>query len=414
MAISGGRDSVALLHVLLKLGYQISAAHCNFMLRGEESEQETKFVQELCEKLKIDCYVKYFNTRLLQKNKKESIQVIARDLRYQWLEEKRREIGAKKIITAHQLDDQFETFMINFSRGTGLKGLTGIPSERGVIVRPMLSVSRKAVTQYAKKHGISFKDDSSNDSDAYLRNKIRRHIAPYFKDFNPSFDQGFLKTLGHLKQVNAFWEQAYESWKEQIEVSADEVVFSQIAMDHDKSSGFVSYYLSTKGFSQADLNLIFNPLSPFVSGTKFYGQNYQLLFNRGNWILSVQINKKGGKYFLGASDFPIQLSSKSFVYETGIPLKTTPDMALIDKGKISGALFVKKWEHGDWFVPLGMKGKKKLSDFFIDQKYSMIDKEKTWLLCDEKSIIWIIGKRIDDRYKVNKNTREVIELHLKS
>ena len=420
IGVSGGRDSVVLLHVLISLGHHVTAAHCNFNLRGLESDQETLFVKKMCNQLGVPCYVKHFPTLQVKKEFGSSTQLIARDLRYSWFSEIIKQEGLSRIVTAHHLDDQIETFLINLTRGTGLKGLLGIPVKRGVIVRPMLTVTRNEVTQYAQENKLAYKDDSSNEHEVYLRNKMRIQVLPQLKAANPSFSSSFLTTTKHLNQVHLFWEKSYQAWCKEFIATANQQGELSVDIGHIKEQsheGFISQYLHSLGFSQGHIEQVLNSVVKPQNGATFYALKHQLTFNRGYWLLNqTRMVSEKNRILLpkGSSElvndcFPIKLKVRRKSYDKKQTIPSSSNTVWIDKKRIQGDLFIKRWEQGDFFYPLGMSQKKKLSDFFIDRKISVRDKERIWLLCDEKSIIWIIGERIDNRYKVTTSTNEIVE-----
>jgi len=410
LGLSGGRDSVVLLHVLLKLGYQVTVAHCNFNLRGEESDAETLFVQKLCEKWGVACHVKYFDVVKEKKEVNKSIQLIARYLRYNWFDSFIQSSDVNKIVTAHQLDDQVETFFINLSRGTGLKGLLGIPNKRDEVVRPLLPITREQVTSYAEENNLEFKDDSSNEKDVYLRNKIRQHVVPEFTSINPSFHDSFSKTISHLNQIEVFWKNSYRTWLNKLTGDTDVHFVVQETLKNGEE-GFLTYYLNEIGFSYSDVQKVSSKYQEHRNGMLIFSRSHQLLFNRGEWILSVRTEEPAAaKYYLEETDVPISLFVKSRDYLRSMKIPVSKNVEWIDECKVQGKLFIKRWEQGDVFFPLGMSNKKKLSDFFIDNKFSRRDKEQIWLLCDEKSIIWIVGSRLDNRYKVTDRTKKILEI----
>jgi tRNA(Ile)-lysidine synthase len=410
LGLSGGRDSMVLLDVLIQLGYQVAAAHCNFNLRGDESDAETEFVKMFCEKRQVKCHVKYFDTDKVSLAESSSTQLTARSLRYCWFEEVRLRNKFDKVLTAHHLDDQIETFLINLTRGTGLKGLTGIPVKRGEIVRPMLEVSREGINTYAKKNNLEFKDDSSNDSDAYLRNRIRHKLVPQFKKSNPSFSDTFNRTINNLKLVQSFWEKCYVAWKEKVD-SQNEVSFIVDEIIRSDEQSFLTFYLHEKGFSYSDIDVFCLNSYSRQSGSVLLARDYRLIYDRGKWILTDARLVQDDKVFrVDAANLPIDLLLKEVVYDKTLSIPTSSSTAWIDKSKINGELHLRRWKQGDYFIPLGMSNKKKLSDYFIDNKLSLADKERIWLLCDEKSIIWIVGNRLDNRFRITNKTKELIEV----
>lgn len=411
IGVSGGRDSVVLLHVLLELGYEVCVAHCNFNLRGEESNNEMLFVRSLCENYKIQHYEKEFRLDELKDHVGINIQLKARELRYLWFSDLLAEQGLSKVVTAHHLDDQIETFFINLSRGTGLKGLLGIPSKREEVVRPMLSISRDEITSYVFDNELEFKDDSSNKKEEYLRNKIRHRVVPEFKSVNPSFTKTFYQTINHLKNVQKYWKKSYNEWLSNI--LTDEPMRFEIDLIFERGEeSFLTQLLNDTGFSRGQIEKLLSG-EAHLTGIKLFSKTHRLIYNRGEWLLTeVSLAEEDKQFVLGSSNLPIDIAAVEMRYDESMELPTSKMVAWVDKSKIKGVLIIRRWKEGDYFYPLGMSGKKKLSDYFVDQKFSMIDKEEIWLLCDEKSIIWIVGSRLDNRFKITKKTSELIEFRV--
>ena len=412
VTVSGGRDSVVLLMILKQLGYQIAVAHCNFGLRDKESDLESVFVENLCRQLNVAFYQKHFDTKKIAKANKESIQMTARTIRYEWFSNLSSEIKSSKIITAHHLDDQIETFLINFSRGTGLKGLTGIPMVRGSIVRPFLSVNRDEINAFVQENKVIYCEDSSNADDKYLRNKIRQNFTPILKEINPSFYNSFYLTNSKLQQVSKFWEKGYEKWIKE-NVVKSEMVTTIKFQNKESDFGFFEQFLLEHQFSNSDI-LNCKELNELSIGKKFFSESYLLTMDRKTWVLSKVEQEKNSNvdriYNLLNDKLPIHLNF-SFPLPNSLS-NYSNSLIRIDSSKIQGELVVRKWKNGDFFVPFGMTGKKKLSDFFIDQKINSTDKQKIWLLCDEKNIIWLVGLRMDNRYRITPKTNTVIEIEL--
>lgn len=411
LGLSGGRDSVALLHVLLKLGHRVEVAHCNFKLRDEESELETDWVKKICKEWGVSCAVRFFETKEFAVKEQVSIQMAARTLRYNWFEELRQERKASYVLTAHHLDDQAESFLINFSRGTGLKGLLGIPKINKKVVRPMLAVSRSEIDLYVQNNELKFVEDSSNTDNKYLRNRFRNKLLPVIKQSNDSFYDSFKNTLNNLTLVDEYWEFKYKEWRNQFLINGGFLLPTTALLSIDHKS-FVSYYLKSIGFSIEVIQSLFSATNEFQTGVVLYAADYQLLYDRGSWVLAKKNNSINKRFYLNKDELPIPITQRLFIKPDAFKIPHEKNIASIDASVINGDLHVRNWEQGDCFVPLGMKGKKKLSDFFIDEKINRIDKQKIWLLCDEKSIIWLIGWRIDDRYKISSNTKQILQIHV--
>lgn len=404
IAVSGGRDSIALLHVLKKLNYKIEVAHCNFCLRGKESDEEAEFVQQLCKEMNIPFHLKIFDTKTQAAISKESIQMTARSMRYDWFNELLLKIKADKIVSAHHLDDQIETFFINFSRGTGIKGLVGIPLKRAKIVRPFLPFNRDEINNYLSENKIEYRDDSSNVDNKYLRNKIRSTFTPTLKKINPSFYESFANTRHKLEQVANFWQKGFEDWKSKNVVMEGD---NHLILKQKENYGFFEQYLSDFNFTSSDIKNI-TELNPKAIGKYFFTDQYKLLLDRKYWILTRQSKEENINYKVDCDILPIPL--KITTKKDTEKLQFSNTKICIDADKIIGKLRLRHWLEGDYFIPFGMIGKKKLSDYFIDQKINRLDKDKIWLLCDEKNIIWLVGLRMDNRYKISAETKVIIEI----
>lgn len=414
LAVSGGLDSVVMAHLFQLAGYKFSIAHCNFGLRGEESEGDEAFVEVLSKEfLKKDYFVTHFETQKFAKENKLSIQQAARDLRYAWLEEIRVANKLSVIATAHHSDDQFETFFINLLRGTGITGLTGIPLNQNHIIRPMLFTNRMEIEEYAKENNIRYREDSSNLSNKYLRNKIRHKLFPQLEKINPSYRDTMSQTIQNLKGTELIYK---EHLKELNLKQFDTNGRITIEIDRLKSLNQGVHYLfeciSEYGFNRSTCADIYKSLRG-ISGKKFYSQTHSLLRDRKNLIITPNIKtmQQTEEYLIAFSQAeisaPIHLKLTEINNSPDIDLKRGNSFAMIDFDRLTFPLTIRKWQEGDFFYPLGMKRQKKLSDFFIDNKLSMNDKSDIWLLCSCGDIVWIIGHRIDERYKVKPNTKNI-------
>lgn len=401
LAVSGGLDSVMLTYLMQQAGLDISIAHCNFKLRAEESDLDAHFVDDLANSLKTPLYSKEFNTSEIASEEKTSIQITARNIRYRWFEQLKDQEGFDYLVTAHHLDDSLETFMINFSRGTGIDGLLGIPAKQNWVRRPLLPFSRKQIEQCAVQHEIEWREDSSNASDKYVRNKIRHQIIPKLKEINPSLAQSFEMTLGHLTHTKELADAYIENQKSKL---------SHIHKTH-------------KDLRIFDLNQILSipSLEPLLYGLfNPYGFHNTLdLLN----LCEAQSGKflENSKFRLVKDRQTLILQDKSKTKPTSIPKieydAPKQENALqieIPKYLLNADLTVRKWQNGDYFYPAGFHGKKKLSAYFRDEKLSIIEKERVWILCCGDDLVWVIGLRRDKRYigeSKDKNIRR-ITIHL--
>jgi tRNA(Ile)-lysidine synthase len=416
VAVSGGADSMALLHLMHQLDYNVDAAHCNFCLRGEESDTDQQLVEKFCQQLDISCRVIAFETEKYASEHKVSIEMAARELRYEWFEQLRKEYGYAAILTGHHGDDSIETFFLNLVRGTGIKGLSGIASLNGFIARPFLDFSRACIEKYCQNHDVPFRHDASNDDTKYLRNKIRHEIIPVLTSINPSFFDTMQSNLAHLKDVEGLLELEVKRFKEQVMVDEHGKVIIPISKleDFPQYASILFEVLRPYGFNTSIVEDVCRHLQG-GSGKQFFSDQYRLIKDRHN-LLVVAKEEQGVDHFWveeGATDAALHLEVK--IYERPKDFQFSKDSRLVhlDADLVDTPLLVRKWKQGDAFMPLGMKNFKKISDFFIDQKFSLTDKEEVWLMISGEEIVWIVGHRLDDRFKVTNRTRNILEVVLK-
>ena len=412
IAVSGGIDSVALTHLLSILNFNISLAHCNFNLRQKESDLDEVFVKELGEKLSIKVFTTHFNTEKFAKENKQSTQIAARELRYNWFQELIENYKFNYVLTAHHADDNLETFLINLTRGTGLEGLTGIPEINGNIVRPLLKFSRDEVLSFAKQNKITWREDKSNASTKYIRNKIRHQILPVLKEINPSLLETFAKTTDHLKDSQQIIEDRIEKISSEIIEKEKDVIKIEIEKINRLLNPKAYLYQLLKTYNFTEWNDISALLSA-QSGKQVFSKTHILLKDRDFLLLS----KRNLSTAL-EKEFQIDKNTSEITKPINLKFEEVKEKSTENKQSIyvdkQGLIFplqLRKWQNGDFFYPKGMKGKKKLSKYFKDEKYSLLEKQNTWLLCNHNNaIIWIIGKRQDNRFKITKNTTSIIKV----
>ena len=412
IAVSGGIDSVALTHLLSILNFNISLAHCNFNLRQKESDLDEVFVKELGEKLSIKVFTTHFNTEKFAKENKQSTQIAARELRYNWFQELIENYKFNYVLTAHHADDNLETFLINLTRGTGLEGLTGIPEINGNIVRPLLKFSRDEVLTFAKGNNINWREDKSNASTKYTRNKIRHQILPILKEINPSLLETFAKTTDHLKDSQQIIEDRIEKISSEIIEKEKDVIKIEIEKINRLLNPKAYLYQLLKTYNFTEWNDISALLSA-QSGKQVFSKTHILLKDRDFLLLS----KRNLSTAL-EKEFQIDKNTSEITKPINLKFEEVKEKSTENKQSIyvdkQGLIFplqLRKWQNGDFFYPKGMKGKKKLSKYFKDEKYSLLEKQNTWLLCNHNNaIIWIIGKRQDNRFKITKNTTSIIKV----
>lgn len=418
VGLSGGADSVALVHLLVECGYDCVAAHCNFHLRGEESDRDERFVAELAGRLGIPLVKVDFDTEGYAELHKVSIEMAARELRYAWFEKIRVAQRCDYVAVAHHADDLVETFLINLSRGAGIHGLSGIKPKNGKIVRPLLSVSRSDVMDYLSKQGLKHVEDSTNAENVYVRNKFRNEIIPKLEEINPSFKKSVLQTAENLAEAERFIEDAVIDVKRDVMKRADGLLkISMYGLAKHENARFVLYeILSEFGFSAAVVDDVIKSFGA-ISGKQFFSQKYRLVRDRDCLIIVEKSDENTDAEFLIEENaellsVPVRMELRRFSADN-FEVKRDKRFCFADADKLKFPLVLRKWREGDYFVPFGMKNRKKVSDFFIDRKMSLLEKEAVWLLVSEGNIVWIVGERADDRFKVDAETKNVIELQIK-
>jgi tRNA(Ile)-lysidine synthase len=413
LAVSGGLDSMVLVQQFKELGYDISIAHCNFNLRDEESDADEQFIRKYADDNNIKLFVTNFNTRLFAGDTKQSIQIAARKLRYSWFAELLQQNDLDFLLTAHHLDDSIETFLINFTRGTGLEGLTGIPEINHKTVRPLLPFTREEIETYAKSNNITWREDSSNASNKYLRNKLRHDVVPVLKELNPSFADSFAQTLVHLQQAQSMVQDAaILIYKQVVTEKHNQKHFDLLQLKRlPNYRAYLYQWLTHFGFTAWEdiYNLVNAQSGKFVMAS-----GYRLFKDRDYLILEPFIEYKELVYTIheGQSEVnhPIQLKLSQV---TAVKEISKNNSIFVDNHLINYPLFLRKWQEGDYFYPFGMNGqKKKVSKYFKDEKFSLSDKENTWLLCSENEVIWVVGHRADNRYKVTENTTQILKIEV--
>ena len=408
LACSGGIDSMVLAHLCYASNLNFSIAHCNFELRGEESNEDEQFVRKMAKSYGKNSCVTNFDTIGYMNKNKVNLQIAARELRYTWFSKILKENNISTLVTAHHADDTLETFLINLSRGTGIDGLTGIPEKTDIISRPLLPFSRNQILAYAQKEKISWREDRSNKETKYLRNNIRHKIVPLLKELHPTFLANFLNTQHYLEQTNAIFEQHIEKLRRSLFVKKEAIFKIEIAALQDLSPNEAYIYHLFKPYGFSDTIAIIDLLAS-MSGKEIYSKTHRLLKDRSHLLLQEIGAEVSDIYFIkkGETDikYPISLKIES-VPEIS---NTSSAIIYVDESTLNFPLTVRKWKTGDYFHPFGMSGAKKLSKFYKDEKYSLIAKEKQWLICSEDKIVWVIGKRADNRFKISDKTKKILK-----
>lgn len=392
LAFSGGLDSRVLLELLCQSQIKFSVAHCNFGLRADASEADAHFCTQIAEQHQLPFYIKKFDTKLFAKEHQISTQMAARELRYTWFDKLKKQEGFTHILTAHHLDDQLETFMINVGRGSGLKGLRGIGTDK--ILRPLLNFSKDEIEQYARAHSIEWREDASNAQDTYLRNHLRHHAIPQWKAAQENLLNQVGQTFDHLSLAQEALSVVVDGFKEKHFIQQEDVI--SIRLDALLELNPLAYYLhalfETYGFSHvADLE----SLLVAQSGKQLISPSHRLIRNRAALLLSPLTIETQLEEFSWVPTQDLTDPIKLLLDDKPV---NTANTAVLDKNTLKYPLLLRKFRVGDYFFPVGMHGKKKLSKFFKDQKYSTLDKENQWLLCSEDQIVWVVGKRVDTRF----------------
>ncbi len=421
LAVSGGIDSVVMAHLFAEAGFSFGIAHCNFLLRGKESDNDEKFVESLATKLKVPFFVAQIETKILAAKNKFSIQEAARIYRYGFFENTLSEYDYNFVAVAHNANDSTETVLLNLVRGSGIAAYHGIKIENNNIIRPLLFATRKEIEQYAKEKKIKWREDSSNNSDDYTRNKIRHHVIPALIKINPSLNETLKLHLQHMQDAEAIY-QAYIQLAKEIILVKEKTgwkisIAKLLIMPAPKTILFES--IREFGFSHHQVADIFTSIT---STRKFLVSTNQFELIKDRKFLFLRKNKARFSYHAAIKNcgkivlkgFSISVSEVTLDKKTKQQITTgkikDPTTCFLNSDNIKFPLTIRTWEAGDYFCPLGMKGKKLLSDFFTDEKYSYSDKEKQLLLLTKNDVLWVVGKRIDDRFKITASTKNVLKI----
>lgn len=412
LAISGGMDSTVLAHLLDRAGISFCMAHCNFMLRGEESDGDERFVRSLGKQLTRQVHVKTFDTRVYAAEKGISTQMAARELRYNWFGELLEKGDLKGLIVAHHADDQIETVLLNLLRGTGIEGLYGMSGNREKIIRPLLPFPRAMLEDFAASEGIAWREDRSNASIDYKRNFIRHRIVPQLKEFDPAALSLLQYSFDRVKDTGKAFFYLYQHWIEKYVREEGAFQYLELAA-LEKASGKKSllfYWLRPFGYSFQQLDDVLAALEKKEAGKVFFSAAYALNLDREHLILGPSPEEFEEKW-IEASAIGLVTGEDAYdllVLDPPASPPTSSAEAMLDRDKLNFPLRVRSWQQGDRFRPLGMKNFKKVSDVLIDMKLPLIHKKNIKVVCSGEDIVWVIGVRIDDRYKITPVTRSVL------
>lgn len=396
VALSGGADSVALLRILLSLGYVCEAAHCNFCLRGTESERDEDFVRQLCQEQTVPLHVIHFDTTGEASRKHISIEMAARELRYTWFEQVRQACGAAAIAVAHHRDDSAETFLLNLLRGTGINGLQGIRPRNGYIIRPLLCLNRQEIITYLATLKQNYVTDSTNLEDTYMRNKIRLHLLPLMQQITPAAKENLLKTAVHLTDAALLYQQAVNEGRKRILLDGGKAIDIKALLHEPAPNTLLFEVLHPLGFNESQIENIYRSLQS-QPGKKFSTGKWTVIKDRDQLLIIEEQQK----------NIPPVLDIQTYDYTPDFNIPHGKHSAAFDTGKLLHPLSLRLWQQGDSFVPFGMKGTKKVSDYLTDRKFSLAQKEQQWVLCCGEDIIWLVGERSDNRFRVNDATQSI-------
>lgn len=410
VGFSGGADSVCLLSLLTELGFRCIAAHCNFHLRGEESDWDEVFCRSFATDRGIVFEKIDFDTSAFAVSRGISIEMAARELRYRWFEDLRIRYGAAAIAVAHHRDDCVETVLLNMIRGCGLKGLTGISPKMDFVVRPLLCVWKCEIETFLSEREMGFVTDSTNMDTVFLRNSIRHELLPLLERYNPSVRMRLLRMSEYLSEAWSVFDDAMAREKRAVMPSEGKILIDNL-LEQLAPKSLLYSILSDYGFSSTVSEEVYRSLSS-PSGKVFYSSSYRVVRDRSCFLIVPRERKEFSSFFierdLRCEHLPIKMGFNCIAFDGDLSKVKELGDAIFDADLLSFPLVLRRWKKGDFFIPYGMKGRKKVSDYFNDHKYSLVDKEEAWLLCSGDDIIWIVGGRTDNRYRVVKNTQKLL------
>lgn len=418
LAVSGGVDSMVMLALTAAAGYRFGVAHCNFSLRGKESDVDEALVKQEATRYGVEFFNRRFDTVGEMERTGESMEMAARRLRYEWFRELCDEHGYTVIAIAHHVNDSIETFFINMLRGTGLRGLTGINTQLGRVVRPVMFATRRDLHDYAVAHSIPFREDSSNRSTKYLRNKVRLGLVPMLKEIKPQFTTIMRRNISRLSQAQEFITASMEIIKRDViehNDGIDTLYVERIANSLPRNYVIYEILNSTYGFKGDVVDALCHALDSDSTGKRFYSREWVAVVDRGNVVVSrileddsceTLIERRMQRAYAGGSALYMEYCNIDFIdsYDLG------DNTALIDADKLQYPLRLRRWKEGDWFIPLGMSGRKKLSDYLIDKKVSVAQKRRQFVLLSGDDIVWVVGRRLDDRFCITRSTENVLKI----
>lgn len=408
VGLSGGMDSMVLLDLLVLLEYRCIAAHCNFHLRGAESDRDADFVRKWCKNTDIPFTSIDFDTTGYAEDRKISIEMAARELRYEWFEILRKQYEADAIAVAHHRDDSVETVLLNLIRGTGIKGLSGISPRNGYVVRPLLTVSRSEIEDYIIERELPYVTDSTNDQDIYLRNYLRLNVIPKLEVVNPSVKESIIRTSKNISEAEKIYSESIREYIDVVFIN-DKINIPMLKKTASPQSVLFEL-LSPLGFTSSTIEDIFQSMDS-TPGKVFLSDRYRVIKDRSDFIL-----EKITSDIISDEHYPIEEESKEITFpvrfnlrkeKTPVKIEKKKNILYADADKLKFPLIMRRWKVGDWFIPFGMNGKKKLSDYFTDRKFSLKDKKEAWVILSGENIVWIVNERSDNRYKITDESKNI-------
>ncbi|GAB2819693.1 tRNA lysidine(34) synthetase [Ferruginibacter profundus] len=417
LAVSGGVDSVVLCELCKQVGYTFAMAHCNFNLRAGDSRRDEAFVQSLAQQYGVAFHGISFDTNAVARQEKKSVEETARDLRYGWFEELRIDNGYNYIVTAHHADDNVETVLMNFFRGTGIKGLHGILPKQNKIVRPLLFTTKKELQAFATTNKLAFVTDFTNEQNDFTRNYFRNELIPAVQKVFPAVNENILKNISRFGEAEQLYTQAIEMHKKNLlEIKGNEMHIPVLKLQKLRPLPSIVYeIIKDYNFTAPQTEEVIGLLQS-ESGKYVRSSSHRIIRNRKWLIISPNKTDDAQNILIEENDTSINFEGGVVEIEKYLQLSTIshqPSTAQLDAAEIKFPLLLRKWKQGDYFYPLGMQKKKKLSRFFIDQKLSLTQKESVWVIESNKKIVWVIGLRIDNRFKITDGTKQILQLVFK-